>query len=129
MSWNCPQCGNESPGELSICPFCSYARIASGLRLVSDETGQAVECHLATVFGSRTLARLDDSGLKFVSPEQFRLEKNLDCGGWTVTHLSYAQNPTYLNGAPIPGEGSSLSEGDKLSIKGMHFQLSVFLLH
>jgi hypothetical protein len=128
MSWNCVQCGNENTGEVSTCRFCHYARIATGLRLVSDETGRAVECRLATVFGSRTLKRLGDSGLKFVSPEQFRVEKNLDGGGWTVTHLPYAQNPTFLNGTPIPAEGSSLSEGDKLSIKGMHFQLSVFLL-
>ena len=129
MSWNCPQCGNESPGEASTCPFCTYARIASGLRLVSDETGRAVECRLTTVFGSRTLKRLGDTGLKFVSPEQFKVEKNVERGGWTVTHLSYAKNPTYLNGAPIAGGGSPLSEGDKLSIKGVHFQLSVIPLY
>jgi hypothetical protein len=96
---------------------------------VSDETGQAIECQLDTVLGSPTLKRLRDSGLKFVSQGQFTLKKNVERGGWIVTHLSYAKNPTYLNGAPIPAEGSPLSEGDKLSIKGVHFQLSVFLLH
>ena len=129
MSWNCPQCGNESPGEVSTCRFCEYVRIASGLRLVSDETGLPVECRLTTVFGSQTLKRLGDTGLKFVSTEQFKVEKTVERGGWSVTHLSYAKNPTYLNGAPIASEGSPLSEGDKLSIKGIHFKLSVFLLY
>lgn len=128
MNWNCPQCGNAVESSTTTCPFCSYTKFPVGVALVSDETGKEIQCRISTVFGSTTLKTLGDSGLKYVAPEQFRIEKKTELGGWTVDNVSYAKNATYLNGEPIPEGGSILKDGDKISIKGKFLSLSPRIL-
>jgi len=129
MSWNCPQCGNAVESSTTICPFCSYTKFPAGVALVSDETGKEIQCRISTVFGSTTLKTLGDSGLKYVSTEQFRVEKKTELGGWFAFNVSYAKNSTYLNGSPLPAEGSLLKDGDKLSIKGKFLNLSIRIFY
>ena len=71
---------------------------------------------------------LRDPEVKYVSSEQFKLERHTDQGGWSVTNVSWATNPIFLNGAPIPPEGIILKNGDKLAIKDKFFRLTVRLL-
>jgi hypothetical protein len=125
MNWNCPQCGNEVESSTTACPFCSYTKLPAGISLVSDETGKEILCRINTVFGSNSLKVLGDSGLKYVSSEQFSIEKNASLGGWFAGGVSHAKNPTYLNGAPLSVGGSLLKTGDKLSIKGLFLHISV----
>jgi hypothetical protein len=129
MTWNCPQCGNSADSSTTICPFCSYTKFPSGIALVSEETGKEIQCRISTTFGAAALKQLGDSGLKYASVEQFRIEKKNDQGGWFVSGISYAKNSTFLNGAEIPIEGSLLKPEDKLSIKGKFLNLSVRVLY
>ena len=99
-----------------------------GVAFVSDVTGKEVEARIPTSFGGSTLKILGDPEIKFVSSEQFKLEKRTEQGGWAVVNVSWATNRLYLNGAPIPPEGAILKQGDKLSIKDKFFRLTVRLL-
>jgi hypothetical protein len=129
MNWKCPQCGIDNDDTATICCGCGYTQLPIGIALVSDETGKEIQCRITTTLGAPSLKRLEDQGLKYVSSEQFRIEKKLELGGWIVSGISYAKNPTYLNGAEIPDEGVLLKEGDKLSIKGIYMSISVRLIY
>lgn len=129
MSWNCPQCGNAVESSTTTCRFCSYTKFPAGVALVSDETGKEIQCRISTVFGSTTLKTLGDSGLKYVSTEQFCIEKKAELGGWFAFNVSYAKNSTYLNGSPLPAEGSLLKDGDKLSMKGKFLNLCIRIIY
>lgn len=133
MSWKCPQCAvdglEDSQGSHAIeAGGCGYVRFPSGVSLVSDATGKEVLCRLPTTFGGLSLKLLGDPEVKYVSNEQFKLEKRVDQGGWAVVDIPWATNPVYLNGTSIPPEGALLKEGDKLSIKDKFFRLTVRLL-
>ena len=99
-----------------------------GVAFVSDATGKEIQARIPTVFGASTLKILGDAEVKYVSGEQFKLEKRTDQGGWAVVNVTWATNPVFLNGAPIPPEGAILKNGDKLAIKDKFFRLTVRLL-
>jgi hypothetical protein len=129
MSWKCEQCGIDNDDATHTCCGCCFTKLPIGIALVSDETGKEIQCRIVTVLGASSLKQLEDQGLKYVSAEQFRIEKKLDLGGWIVSGISYSKNATYLNGAEIPAEGVLLKDGDKLSIKGKHMNISVRLIY
>ena len=129
MPWKCPQCGNDNDDFVMTCAFGDgYVKFPPGVAFVSDVTGKEVEARIPTSFGGSTLKILGDPEIKFVSSEQFKLEKRTEQGGWAVVNVSWATNRLYLNGAPIPPEGAILKQGDKLSIKDKFFRLTVRLL-
>ncbi|MEI6297193.1 MAG: FHA domain-containing protein [bacterium] len=133
MPWKCPQCGVEgiedSIGSHAIeSGGCGYVKFPPGVALVSDATGKEIQARIPTVFGASALKILGDPEVKYISSEQFKLEKRADQGGWAVTNVSWATNPMFLNGASIPTEGVLLKNGDKLAIKDRFFRLTVRLL-
>ncbi len=128
MPWKCPQDGNDVSDELLACPHCLYVRMPTGVSLASDATGKKIEAHIETLFGALSLRRLQDPDVKFVSNDQFHLKCWVDKGGWAVVPVAYATNPSFLNGEPIDPNGALLKAGDKLSIKGKYFHLTVGLL-
>jgi hypothetical protein len=128
MPWVCPQCGNSTPDDQSTCPLDGYSKVAAGVALVSDATGREVQVRIPTSMGAASLARLGDPEVKYVSGDQFKVERRPDQGGWAVVNSVLATNPLFLNGAPIPAEGVVLKQGDKLSIKDKFFRLTVRLL-
>lgn len=128
MSWKCPQCGVDGLDDgLGSCS-CGYVRFPSGVAFTSDVTAKEVQMRVPTTFGQSSLKSLGDPDVKYVSSEQFKVEKRPDQGGWAILDVSWATNPLFLNGGPIPGEGAILKEGDKLSIKDKFFRLTVRLL-
>jgi hypothetical protein len=129
MPWKCPQCGNDNDDSVTTCAFgCGYVKFPPGVAFVSDATGKEIQARIPTVFGASTLKILGDAEVKYVSGEQFKLEKRTDQGGWAVVNVTWATNPVFLNGAPIPPEGAILKNGDKLAIKDKFFRLTVRLL-
>ena len=128
MPWKCPQDGNDVADSLVTCPLCGYTNFPPGVALTSDATGKEVQARIPTTFGAAALKMLGDPEVKYLSTEQFKLEKRTDQGGWAVVNVSWATNPMYLNGAPIPPEGVILKQGDKLAIKDKFFRLTVRLL-
>ena len=133
MPWKCPQCGvdgiDDSVGSHAIeAGGCGYVKFPPGIAFVSDATGKEIQARIPTTFGISALKMLGDPEVKYVSSEQFKLEKHTDQGGWSVTNVSWATNPIFLNGAPIPPEGIILKNGDKLAIKDKFFRLTVRLL-
>ncbi len=128
MPWKCPQDGNDVADNLVTCPLCGYTNFPPGVALTSDATGKEVQARIPTTFGASALKMLGDPDVKFLSSEQFKLEKRVDQGGWAVVNVPWATNPLYLNGALIPPEGAILKQGDKLAIKDKFFRLTVRLL-
>jgi hypothetical protein len=128
MPWKCPQDGTDVPDSANTCALCGYVRIPSGIALRSDASGKEVQVRLGVTLGGSALRLLDDPDLKYVSSEQFKLEKRQEQGGWAILNVAYAANPAYLNGAPIADGGAILKEGDRLSIKDKFFRLTVRLL-
>ena len=133
MAWKCPQCGvdglaEDLTGHLVEAGGCGYMKCPSGVALLCESSGRQVEARISSTFGAAALRNLEDPGLRFVSAEQFRLEKSSRLGGWLVTAVEAATNPTFLNGAAVDPEGALLKEGDQLSIKGLHFPLKVRLI-
>ena len=133
MPWKCPQCGvdgiDDSVGSHAIeAGGCGYVKFPPGVAFVSDATSREIQARIPTTFGTSALKMLGDPEVKYVSSEQFKLEKRTDQGGWAVTNVFWATNPIFLNGAPIPPEGVILKNGDKLAIKDKFFRLTVRLL-
>lgn len=129
MPWKCPQCGNNNDDAATTCAFGDgYVRFPSGVAFVSEVTGKEVQACITTNFGNSALKMLGDPEVKYVSSEQFKLEKRIDQGGWAVTNVVWATNPLFLNGSPIPPEGGILKNGDRLAIKDKFFRLAVRLL-
>ena len=133
MSWKCPSCGFEPIDDaLSAHAIetggCGYVKFPAGVVLVSEATGKELQIQVSTTCGNASLKSLDDSEIRFVASEQFKIEKRIEQGGWAVTNVVYATNPLFLNGAPIVSEGVILKSGDKLSIKDKFFRLTVRLL-
>jgi hypothetical protein len=129
MSWKCEQCGIDNDEATHTCCGCCFTKLPIGIALVSEETGKEIQCRISTTFGAAALKQLGDSGLKYASVEQFRIEKKNDQGGWFVSGISYAKNSTFLNGAEIPIEGSLLKPEDKLSIKGKFLNLTIRIFY
>lgn len=134
MPWRCPQCGvdgiNDSVGSHAVeVGGCGYVKFPFGVAFVSDATSKEIQVRIHTTLGASTLKTLGDPEVKFVSSEQFKLEKRPDQGGWAVANVSWATNPIYLNGSPIPPEGVILKNGDRLAIKDKFFRLTVRLLN
>ena len=133
MSWKCPQCGvdgiEDSLGSHAIeNGGCGYVRFPSGVAFVSEATGKEVQARIPSTFGAAALKSLGDPEVKFVSKEQFKLEKRTDQGGWAIVGVVWATNPIFLNGTAMSPEGAILKNGDKLSIKDKYFRLTVRLL-
>ncbi|MEI7728111.1 MAG: FHA domain-containing protein [Verrucomicrobiota bacterium] len=129
MPWKCPQCGNDNADSAVTCVFgCGYVKFPPGVVFVSDVTGKEIQARIPTTFGATALKTLGDSEIKYVSSEQFKLEKRIDQGGWAIINTSWATNPLFLNGSPIPPEGIILKHGDKLSIKDKFFRLTIRLI-
>lgn len=133
MPWKCPQCGVDGLDDAAWThPIesggCGFVRFPPGVALVSDATGKELQARLPTTFGATALKMLGDAEVKYVSGEQFKLEKRLDQGGWAIVNVPWATNPLFLNGAPIRSEGEILKTGDKLAIKDKFFRLTVRLL-
>lgn len=128
MPWKCPQCGVDGLDDGKGSCDCGFVKFPSGVALVADATGKELQMRLPTTFGQSSLKRLGDPDVQYVSSEQFKVEKRTEQGGWAISSLPWATNPLFLNDAPIPAEGSILKEGDKLSIKGKFFRITVRLL-
>jgi hypothetical protein len=129
MTWKCPNCGHDPiEDSIAICSVCGYRKFPGGVILRSEATGKQIEIRLTGTFGSRSLTRLEDPGIKFVSSEQFRIEKRVEEGGWAVIPILYAKNPTYLNGEALQEAGQLISDGMRLSIKDKHFFLLLSLI-
>lgn len=129
MPWKCPQCGNDNADSVTTCAFGDgYVKFPPGVAFVSDATSKEIQARIPTTFGASVLKILGDPEIKYVSSEQFKLEKRADQGGWAVVSISRATNPLFLNGTPIPPEGVILKNGDKLAIKDKFFRLTVRLL-
>jgi hypothetical protein len=131
MAWSCPECGVQGLDDsTSSHPVeaggCGYSKTPEGVALQSTTSGKEVRARLTTTFGKSSLKGLDDPEVRYVSAEQFKLEKRSD--GWTVTSIPWATNPLYVNGSQIPQEGVLLKQGDQLSIKGKFLLLNVMLL-
>jgi len=132
MPWSCPECGvqglddstNSHPVEAG---GCGYAKVPAGVAFQSVVSGKEIQSRLTTTFGKSSLAGLADPDVRYVSTEQFKLEKRSD--GWAVTSIPWATNPLYVNGSQIPPEGVLLKQGDQLSIKGKFLLLNVMLLN
>ena len=107
---------------------CGYVKFPPGVVLTCDATGRELTLHLPTTLGQSSLKVLDPSDARFLSPEQFRVDKVPERGGWVLAHIPYATNPTYVNGEPALAEGSLLNTGDSVSIKDKYFRLTVRLL-
>jgi hypothetical protein len=130
MPWTCPHCGVENLDDSSISHAiedggCGYVRIPSGIVLVSEYSSKELPVRAPVTLGADALRSLKDPEVRFVSKNQFRLEKHRNMGGWVVFNIKYATNPLYHNGNAIPEEGCLLNPGDRLSIKGLHFHLSI----
>ena len=128
MPWKCPQCGTEVPDGSSACNSCPYVKVPLGIVIKSDATGKEIPVRVGAVLGSAVLKTLGDPEVKFVSAEQFKIEKRPDQGGWAVVNAALATNPMYLNGAPIDPAGAVLKDGDQLSVKDKHFRLTIHFL-
>ena len=133
MAWKCPQCGveglDDALGTHDISSGgCGFVKVPFGVALRSTVSEKEIEVRIPTVLGQLSMKVFADSDLKYASTEQFRLEKNLVLGGWVVTAISWASNPTFLNGAPLPSEGTLLRDGDVISIGDGFFKLAVRLL-
>ena len=128
MPWKCPKCGTpDLSDDISVCHVCGYQRVPVAVILESESSGKTLEIRLPDTFGQGALKRLGDPDIRFVSSDQFKIEKDLDKARWCVKPIAWAVNPTFLNGEALSGEGSPLAEGDKLSIKGQFFRLNVHL--
>ena len=128
MPWKCPQDGNDVQDGMDQCPLCGFVRFPLGVVLRSDATGKEIAVRVGATFGSANLGILNDADVKYVSPEQFRIEKRTDQGGWAVTNVSWAMNPMFLNGSPVGPSGVVLKDGDRLSVKDKFFRLTVRVL-
>jgi len=133
MPWKCPQCGVDGlddalSSHASEAGGCGYVKFPPGVVLVSDATGKEIQMRIPTTFGGASLKSVGDLDVKYVSSEQFKIEKRVEQGGWFITSIPWAKNPLFLNGAPIPMEGVLLKAGDKLSIKDKYFRMTVRLL-
>lgn len=128
MPWKCPQDANDVLDTVNICPLCGYVRFPPGIGLTADATGKELQVRLPATFGAAALKILGDPEVKFVSAEQFRIEKRPDQGGWAIVNIAWATNPVYVNGATIDGAGLLLKDGDHVSIKGKFFKLTVRML-
>jgi hypothetical protein len=134
MPWKCPQCGVEgledSFGSHSIeAGGCGYVKFPMGVALVSDVTNKELQVRIPTTLGNSSLKMLGDPEVKYVSSEQFKIEKRIEQGGWAIHNVSWATNPLFLNGIPIPPEGAIMRSGDKLSIKDEFLRLTVRLIN
>lgn len=122
MPWKCPQCGveglDDSRSSHAIeAGGCGYVKFPSSLTLSSEATGKSLTVRLATTIGRRVLHGLAPEEALVASTEQFRVELVPDRGGWQLTTVSWATNPTYLNDSPVPAEGAMLKPGDCVSVK------------
>lgn len=132
MPWKCPQCGvGGIPDSLSSHLVegggCGYVHFPSAVIIRSEATGKELSVRVSGSFGSNTLKLLQDEDIKFVSSEQFRIEKREAEGGWLILNEPGAKNPMFLNGNPIRAEGMILKEGDRLSIKDKCLRLTARL--
>lgn len=133
MPWKCPQCGVDGLNDATRShPIesggCGFVKFPPGVALVLDATGKEIQVRIPTTLGASALKSLGDAEVKFISSEQFKLEKRPDQGGWAIVNISWATNPLFLNGSPIQAEGAILKTGDKLAIKDKFFRLTVRLL-
>jgi hypothetical protein len=128
MTWQCPQDGNEVADGTNACPFCGYSRFPQGIVLRSDATGKELQLRLEATLGKSALGILGDPEVRYVSAEQFKVEKRSAQGGWAIVGSPTATNPLLLNGAPIDPSGAIVKDGDRLSIKEKSFRLTVRLL-
>ena len=133
MTWKCPDCGVEGLDDALTSHAiadggCGYSKFPAGVTLTSEATGQQITLRISTTLGQSSLKSLDPAEIRFVSSDQFRIEKDPARGGWVLFNVAYATNPLFINGASIPVEGAVLKTGDRLSIKDKYFRLAVQLL-
>jgi|GEM_PF-2824984 len=134
MPWKCPQCGVDDiddslSSHLIESGGCGYVRFPAGVILRSDASGKEITVRVGGSFGSSSLKLLGDPDIRFVSTEQFMLEKCTAKRGWLLINNAKSQNHIFLNGSPLGLEGEVLKQGDKISIKDKYFHLTVHLLH
>ncbi len=127
MDFQCPTCGTRRASEKDPCPACGFADVPQVIQLRSRATGRNLALRVAIDLGTSNLRELQDPELRFASPKQFHLERALDRRGWVLRNHGSAQNPTWLNDAPVPADGAVLKSGDVISIKGKKLFLEVVL--
>ena len=128
MPWKCPQDANDVPDEVNKCPLCGFVRFPSGIVIKSDTTGKELQIRLGATFGRANLKILADPEIQYVSPEQFKIEKRQEQGGWAIVNLTWATHPLFLTGAPIDPTGELLQDGDRLSIKDKYVRMTIRML-
>jgi hypothetical protein len=133
MTWKCPNCGIEvddsAYSHAVEAGGCGYVKFPASISLSSEVTGKQLTLRLPTTLGQSSLKIFGDEEVRFASSEQFSLAKSLEAGGWLVKGISWATNPTFLNGAPIPAEGVVLKDGDKLTIRDRYLRLTVRIVY
>jgi hypothetical protein len=129
MVWKCPECGNENTNSEAVdpCVVCNYSRMPAQLVLESEKTSKQLRLRLPTTLGQNSLRLFGDPDVRFASDEQFRIEKVPEDRSWLLKPISWAKNPSMLNGASVPVEGMALKDGDRITIKATFFPLVVKL--
>jgi len=82
-----------------------------------EGTTGSISASLPTQVGRALLARAIGDDARYASTTQFHVERSSD-GSWLLRPVQAAQNPTFLNGCPVPPEGAPLREGDQVSLAG-----------
>ena len=129
MTWKCGTCGFEANAEDTVACLggCGTVRKRS-LVLLSSATGREVRCRIDTTINRavvRTVA--GDDAARFASDPQFSVAWDEATGDWRVRHAPGAQNPTCIDGVPVPADGAVLRSGSILSIGADKAQLTVQL--
>lgn len=123
--WKCPQCGfPDNARESRRCDSCGFVR-AGKLVLISAETDGKLTVGVDTAIGKRLLQGFAGGDHIYAGEPQFLLSRDLAEGGWRITAVSDARNPTFLNGVDLAGGSAPLEHAAIVSIGPSKMQLRV----
>ena len=114
--WKCPQCGfPDNPQDSRRCESCGFVRLGK-LVLVSAETEGRLTVGVDTAIGKRLLQSFAGEDHIYAGEPQFLLSRDLVEGGWRITAVPDARNPTFLNGVDLAGGSAPLEHAATVSI-------------
>lgn len=123
MTWKCPACGFMNEAAARRCDSCGHARVGT-MALVSEQTSQRLRVAVDTAVGKQLLRSFAGDDHIYASEPQFLLSRDLAEGGWRIAPAPDAVNPTFLDGAALPGP-AALQHGATLSIGAERLRLRV----